>query len=152
MGNAKRRKLKWGLAACGFMLLAGCSGLGDAALVPQPSPVPTLARLATVTPAPPTVTPTAIPTPTSVPTQEPSATPVPVLGVVLVGANVRAGPGTQFAAIAVVNQGEQVRLLSVLGEWYEVELASGQVGWMLGLLLQIDEQSSARVPTASPAQ
>jgi SH3-like domain-containing protein len=134
----------WALAACG--------DLGDAAYLPQPSPAPTLARLATVTAAPPTRTPAATATPAAAPTLLPTATPEPIFGVVLVGANVRAGPGTEFDAIAIVNQGEEVRLRSLLGEWYEVELAGGQVGWMLGQLLLVDEARAALVPTATPAQ
>src|SRR5262245_45260561 len=83
-------------------LLSGCAALAEIKL-PRPSPVPTLARLPTVTPAPPTPTnPPPPPTATPVP---PTPTNEPIQAVVRVGANVRGGPGLTFEIVGTVIEG-----------------------------------------------
>ncbi len=126
-----------GLVACGDLA---------SALPARPTPVPTLARLPSVTPVtpsptrPPTVTPVLALTPTA----------VPLRASVAVGANVRAGPGTDFAIVGVLAPGDEVQLLSRSGDWYEV-IGPGQVsGWMSGLVLTIDPATDAAVPASSP--
>jgi hypothetical protein len=51
--------------------------------------------------------------------------------------NVRSGPGTDFAAVAALNADESVELVGKTagGDWWQVRLASGATGWVLGQLL-----------------
>lgn len=140
---------QWLAAGWLVIALSGCGSLGDAAFLPQISPVPTLPRLPTVTPAPPTPRPTAVPT--AVPTTPQAApTPVPIFGVVAISANVRAGPGVDFAIIGFQEQGGQVELLSESAGWYEIRLPDNARGWIAGQLLVIDEAALQAVPTTTP--
>lgn len=125
------------LVACGDLSLA---------LPSSPSPVPTLARLPTVTPL--------LPTATALPTTQPlpSATPEPerLLAIITVNANLRSGPGTEFDVVGVVPSGERVNLRSRSADWFEVETATGAIGWMSSQVLQIDPTVADSVPQAQP--
>lgn len=108
-----------------------------------PTATPTRHPTATFT-ATPTTTRTAVPTttPTRRPTLTPTATPPPpVRAIVLAGANLRSGPGTDFDKIGVASAGE---VLTVAGynenkEW--VRLSSGD--WIFAELVQIDAPVAA---------
>lgn len=128
------------------LLLTGCGSLADVQL-PRFTPVPTLARLPSVTPA--AATPTD-PPPLPTLTTTPAATAVPVVAKVRVGANVRSGPGTTFEIVGIVGVGKNVALLGVADDWYKVRTADDVVGWMIGSVLTIPEDAAAQVPRIQP--
>jgi uncharacterized protein YgiM (DUF1202 family) len=124
------------LSACGDLV---------AALPPRPSPFPTLARLPSVTP----VTPSPTRPPTATPVL-PTATPAPLLVRAPGAANVRGGPGVDFAIVAVVAADDQIELLGRSGDWYQVGLADGSTGWMAGQVLGLDPEVAVDVPLVEP--
>lgn len=105
----------------------------------------------------PTQTPSRSPTPTATMTQTPTFTltptpePTTYWGVVdsLTGAVVRETPDFEAAVVAYANDGDQIEILrEVEGEnstrWYEVQIESGETGWLLSSLIDIPS------PTATP--
>ncbi|MDD5091844.1 MAG: SH3 domain-containing protein, partial [Candidatus Wallbacteria bacterium] len=52
--------------------------------------------------------------------------------------NVRKGPGTDFSILATLASGAQVRIFSQSGDWYEVKLTDGQVGFIYKNLLAVN--------------
>lgn len=137
-----------GYLLLGTLVLAAtaCADLSSA-LPPSPSPVPTLARLPSVTPMPPAATPSRTPTLTPI---IPTATPEPLFGTVLNNANVRAGPGTSFAIVTVVNEGDQVQLSGQTAEWYQVVTETKINGWIFAQILQVDPATAEAVPQVEP--
>ncbi|MFQ3663169.1 MAG: SH3 domain-containing protein, partial [Chloroflexaceae bacterium] len=127
-------------------LLLGACGDPAAVLPARPTPVPTLARLPSVTPVPPTPSLLALP-PTALPAL---ATPEPLLARVAVVANLRAGPGTEHAVLDVFEAGVPVRLLGRLGAWYQVQGPGERRGWMAAEVLEIDPATAGAVPEISP--
>jgi hypothetical protein len=130
-----------------LLALAGCGEYLDfeAALPPSPSPFPTMARLATVTPV--TPSPTLAPTPTRRPTTIATPTePIPLEAVTIVGANVRAGPGTDFAVVDTILADEVVTLNGRLGEWYRLRTPDGIDGWMAAEVLGVPPEVAESVP------
>jgi hypothetical protein len=127
-----------GLAACGD--LAG-------ALPPRPTPFPILAHLPSVTPITPRPTLPATATPVV-------AMPTPTIelprALVPANANMRSGPGVDFAIVAVVNAGSRITLSQRQGDWYAVRTIDGQEGWMSNLVLEIDPAIAESVPLAQP--
>ncbi len=128
--------------------LSGCDYISSA-LPPTPSPFPTLARLPTVTPEPPSPTPQPTFTPAP-PAPTPTATPFTLEGVSLVGANVRAGPGTDFDVIGSAQQGMTVTLHVQHENWFQITTMNGDEGWMAGDVLDIQPEVVNAVPTATP--
>lgn len=124
------------------LLLAACGDLAEA-LPERPSPVPTLARLPSVTP----VTPSPTPAPTLAPTLTP--TPRPLVATVARAANVRGGPGTDFAIVGVLEGGATVTLLQRRDDWFVIE-AGELEGWMFRDLLEIDPATELAVPLELP--
>jgi len=61
--------------------------------------------------------------------------------------NVRNGPGTQYAVISKVSQGQFVTILDEKNNWFRVKLAAGQTGWIAGWLIndQLDSLEAAVV-------
>ena len=93
---------------------------------PVPSPTPT----ATFTPSP---TPTA--TPTSTPTPTPTPTPAPVVGLMTGNVWLHEGPSTDSPRVGIILQrGQTVELLAVLGDWCQVRWATAPqvevTGWV----------------------
>jgi SH3-like domain-containing protein len=113
-----------------------------------PTPVPTLARLPTVTPPRPTVTPFPTIAPL-VPTATPQAANL-LVAIVIRNANIRNGPGTTFEIIGIANEGSQVALRGTRDDWYAITTADGLEGWMSGVVLEIDPQTAEAVPVDSP--
>ena len=136
-------RLLTALFAC--VALAACADVA-ASLPARPTPVPTLARLPSVTPV--------TPRPTAPPTAEPvvvgTPTPAPLRGSVATNANVRAGPGVEFAIVGVLDAGALVVLESREGEWYQISGPNEVRGWMSGVVLEIDPATNAAVPQAAP--
>jgi uncharacterized protein YgiM (DUF1202 family) len=133
------------LALVAAAALSACTDVA-ASLPARPSPVPTLARLPSVTPV--TPRPTAPPTPTPIIVVTP--TPRPLFGTVTRPANVRSGPGTEFGIVAVQDAGDTVVLERRSGDWYRVRTAEGLDGWMSGTVLEIAPETSAAVPEGAP--
>lgn len=68
--------------------------------------------------------------------------------------NVRGGPGTIYAVVDALAVGEQVNITGKNddGDWYEVQLASGQRGWVLGQLVSTQgDTASVALATNIPA-
>lgn len=125
--------------------LVGCSGMPEANL-PRPTPVPTIGRLPSVTMAPP-ATATVPATATSLATK----TPMPVIGVVNITANVRLGPGTSFDIVGSLETGSEVLLIQRDENWYQIRtIQSGLNGWMIEDVLDIAEDEIERVTTVVP--
>ncbi|MGQ9925705.1 MAG: SH3 domain-containing protein [Chloroflexaceae bacterium] len=132
------------VVALASLLLGACGA--TAVLPPRPTPVPTLARLPSVTPLPPTPTLLAL-TPTASPA--PATLEAPLARVAVV-ANLRAGPGTEHAVLDVFEAGAPVRLLGRSGVWYRVEGPGNQRGWMAAEVLEIDPLTASAVPEIRP--
>jgi uncharacterized protein YraI len=132
------------------LLGCGCA----AARVPAASMPESASPSVTGTAAPSAIA-TLTPTWTPVPA---SATPTPVLiqGKLAIKVNVRSGPGTSFAALGLLNAGENVQILyrDAAGSWYQILYppdASG-TGWVAAQYVQVAE--GTRVPlqaTPTPA-
>ena len=120
--------------------------------LPSPSPVPpTPTADPTSTPLPPTATPTDTPSPTPVP---PTPTPSPAMLTVNIPAlNVREGPGTQYAQIGQVTQGQQIKITgqatNAQGQWWQIELPDGP-GWVSGNPNFVTAANAGTVPVVSP--
>lgn len=72
------------------------------------------------------------------------------MGRVAVAANVRAGPGLEYAVVGGLAAGAPVSLLGRFNEWYLV-LAPGELrGWMASQVLEVDPLVAALVPEAAP--
>lgn len=118
-------------------------------VVPTDTPtVPT--ETPTNTAEPPTSTPTETPTETPVPptntaepptftpsateTEPPTATPTPAtpVAVLLRQLAVRAGPGSQFQQVALIDAQQPLTITGISddGGWYQVQLADGTIAWL----------------------
>lgn len=132
-----------------------------------PTPAPTLAPTSTPTIVPPSETSTKAP-PTNTPappeptdTPEPSPTPTqagPSAEVKSQSLNVRAGPGTGHPVVASVNQGDRLKVVARNedGSWLNVELLTGDLGWVAASLVEQnaaagDVEVAAAIPTPPPA-
>ena len=130
-----------------LLMLAGCQ------LQATPPPVATAtpqsevdeitrAEQATVTP---TITPIPFPTPVAIfgqqypsptpppaPTVPPTATPRPALTITTPALNIRAGPGLNYAVVAVAQQGERypVSGRSETGDWFRIVLQDESERWV----------------------
>jgi hypothetical protein len=123
----------------------------------------------TTTPLPPaTDTPAASPTPSSVPESQASATPaagteaaatatIPASGLVraTTGANVRNGPGLNYAVIAGMNEGDTAPALGrdSSGTWFAIALrgAGGCCGWIAAQVSSYDGDTNSLEVIAAPA-
>ena len=73
------------------------------------------------------------------------------------GLNVRDGPGTGYVGMAKLAAGTQLDLLARYNDWFQVQTAEGQVGWVLsqyltigpGVVDRVDAVTS--VPNPNPA-
>ena len=154
-----------------FALLA-CGGGDEPSSEPPPpaatnTPVPrttnTPVPRATNTPVPPTDTPvppanTPVPPATDTPVP-PTAAPVSVPHFTVNGAqvNVRSGPGTAFAIIGTVQQGDRFDIggRNVAGDWLELCCVNGQRGWIYAQLLTVSQETTSiplaqNIPPAPP--
>jgi hypothetical protein len=143
---ARLARLGAALAAVAALALLGACADIAASLPARPTPVPTLPRLPSVTPV--TPRPTAPPTATAAPSATPTV--VALTGTVTTGANVRSGPGVEFAIVGVLGPGDEVTLEARQENWYQVSAAGGLEGWMSGVVLEIDPAINAAVPQAIP--
>ena len=95
----------------------------DTPVPPTDTPIPP-----TATPEPPTAPPTPVP---------PTSTPTPRMPTVNQNANIRLGPGTNYDSVGQAVQGDTVEVIArdATGDWLQVTLASGAVGWMAAFLV-----------------
>lgn len=88
---------------------------------------------------------TAVPTATATPQPTATATTIPVayVRIIAAAANLREGPGTNFAIIDTLFENDQLELLDQTddGFWYQVRLEDGSAGW-IGSSVGAIEQSS----------
>ncbi len=119
------------------------------------TPLPTSTSTSTASPTPtstpsPTGTPT--PTPTSTPTPSPTATPMPVTGLMTGNVWVHEGPSADSPRLGVVLQrGQAVEIVSVLGDWYRVRWAPQDhveiTGWVSAVWVGTPHAVPARIIT-----
>lgn len=51
-------------------------------------------------------------------------------------ANVRTGPGTNYSILTKVNPGTQIKAMGQQGNWYQVTLPDGRIGWIYTTLVR----------------
>lgn len=97
--------------------------------------------------------------PTATPPVSAPGGPVAVAGALI---NVRSGPGTDYELVGALQPDEAVAIVarSPAGDWWQVTLAGGQTGWVLGQLVTASGDTGAVAvaadipvppPTATPA-
>ncbi|MBN1580709.1 MAG: SH3 domain-containing protein, partial [Anaerolineae bacterium] len=100
----------------------------------------------------PTTTPTRRATSTKWPTKTPTAAvQVRPKGNAIDPLNVRAGPGTNYDKIGLIEPGDEIEIWSRTGDgtWYKVRLPSGSFGWVAAEY--IDTQAKAGAIAVIPA-
>lgn len=121
------------------------------------------------------IEPTAPPAEAAPPTEQPQATAVPPTatpasgnpqGTILVGSNIRSGPGTEYGTIGSYAANQVVDVLGKLvdNSWFQIKYYNGE-GWIAGSLISVPNAESVAVitppptptptpvpPTAAPAQ
>lgn len=126
---------------------------------PIPTDPPTTVIEATPTPVP-TLPPTATDVPTLVPTvPPPTATPtdvIPTITVNVESANLRIGPGVNYAVVGYAYGGETYPVVAQLADWYLVERGPDSTAWIWsGIVLlsppdaQIDPAATVPAPPGS---
>jgi len=95
---------------------------------------------------------TALPDSTNAP--QPTNTPAGVSeslpsGAITQGANLRAGPGTNYDIVGGLAAGDQVNIIGQTAdsEWYQIELASGTTAWIASFLVSTE---ATAIPTVRP--
>ncbi len=63
--------------------------------------------------------------------------------------NVRAGPGTDYNLVTKVGLNERFAVMAQSGDWYCVNLPSGQKGWLAGWLVNIEKEPVQAAPATS---
>jgi len=120
-----------------------------------PMPTATATSTNTATPLPteisePTATLTQTPTDTPRPTKPPTATSAPLpAGYATQGANLRAGPGTNYDIAGSLAAGDEFSIVGQTadGEWYQIELASGETAWIASFLVSTE---AGAIPIVQP--
>ncbi|RLA84406.1 MAG: hypothetical protein DRG40_05840 [Deltaproteobacteria bacterium] len=101
---------------------------GEGGPVPTAAPPPPPAPAAPAPPAPAATTPSAAPSYVAFP----AAKTFTVQGARV---NIRSGPGTTYSVITVVSAGQRLKGLGKQGDWYQVELPDGRIGWIFSSLV-----------------
>jgi hypothetical protein len=146
-------------------LLAACGGSGGTSVAEVPTNTlrPILSQTARLTATPfasltPLPTRTSTPTTTLTPrppTQTPTATATPLITGIVRGTtsiNVRSGPGTENAVVAVLNGGDGVTLLqppATDDDWFNVETGDGEQGFVASNLIRVNPTPTG-IPTFAP--
>ncbi|MDQ0188219.1 LCP family protein [Alicyclobacillus cycloheptanicus] len=71
-----------------------------------------------------------------------AASSAPWYTVSVYGANVRSGPGTNYAILSSVKQGQEVQVVGTSGDWDEVEFGDGETGYIANWLVTPDAGTS----------
>ncbi len=86
-------------------------------------------------------------------TVEPTATATPALAMAQASdmLNVRGGPGTNYDLVGALQKDELVQIVgkNPEGDWWQVQLAGGQQGWVFGQLVQTTGDTSGVVVAAN---
>lgn len=116
------------------------------------TPEPTATQPPVVEAAPTEAPPAAEPSPTEV-VNAPTPTPIPKVVVSAASANARSGPGTDFALIGAVTQGQafDVTGKSPDGSWWQFCCVNGQPGWIFGELVNVENGEGVQVAQSIPA-
>ncbi len=56
--------------------------------------------------------------------------------------NVRSGPGLSYGITAEVKKGERYPILKEDGDWVQIQLGSGEKGWVVSWLITKEDQAS----------
>lgn len=68
--------------------------------------------------------------------QPPSlATEKPTIRILNPGTNLRSGPGTSFGVVKIAKEGESYAVLAVEGDWFRIQAAPNQVGYVAGWIV-----------------
>lgn len=90
-------------------------------------------------------------------TDIPAPPPPKVALVVEEGLNLRDGPSTAYVGMTKLPAGSQLDLLARYDEWFQVQTAEGQLGWVTGQYLAIGDgvvervEAVAQIPDPNPA-
>jgi cell wall-associated NlpC family hydrolase len=90
-------------------------------------------------------------------TNIPAPPPAKIGLVVEEGLNLRDGPGTAYIGMTKLKVSAQLDLLARYGDWFQVQTADGQAGWVLGQYLAIGPgviervEAVTSIPEANPA-
>ena len=88
---------------------------------------------------------------TAPPTATPTPRPMANVGALM---NVRAGPGTNYGIIGTASPGQQFPIIGKnpgLGDWWQIEYAESQAGWVYGPLVTANDAENIRVAAIIPA-
>ncbi|QDP40709.1 SH3 domain-containing protein [Radiobacillus deserti] len=66
--------------------------------------------------------------------------------------NVRSGPGLDYDVIRQVHQNEQYKILSEEGEWVEIQLKDGTVGWVTKEFISTPGEATDEADVQAPEQ
>jgi uncharacterized protein YraI len=123
----------------------------------EPTATAATAATAATTPlAQPTAAPTLIPTDTPAPTLTPTPSPIPPTPTTVVpnivagadGANVRAGPGTNFTRLGYLDPGTQVPVIGRYSNWWQIQY-EGEPAWVYSEIVtpfNVDDVSQVQPP------
>lgn len=153
------------LLLIGALFLSGCSLLPGSdptatptsevrAIIPTwtPTPIPVVTDTPVIAPTDTPVPPTPV---SAEPTPVPTDTPAPVARMTITNqvANVRSGPGTNYAVIGSVNQGMQFDVTgkNPAGDWFQFCCVNGEVGWMFSQLATVENAQLVAVASDIPA-
>lgn len=147
-----------------MLLLAACGGTPTPQVVSfipsvtAGAKVPTRAPTSTVTPTVASPTPEASPTPTDTPTPTASPTPATPVAQAVRSLQIRQGPSSNYPAIGTLAADDMLPIVGISedGNWFEVQLADGTLGWITSASTQVTTFGNLRVvevalaPTDTP--
>lgn len=97
--------------------------------------------------------PTYMPTSTSTVTPTPTAIPLPIVRIFVSSASLREGPGRNYGIVGYIYVDDVVQVIAkdhAEGEWYNVVLPDGTVGWIASnVAIPVDEAAMTAVPIAA---
>jgi len=98
--------------------------------------------------------PSPTPTPTPLPNPAPQPTPTPVANpqagtVTMAALPLRSGPAVSFNAITTLGLNSQLTILRTQGNWHEVRLPGGQVGWVFAQYVSINQPGPILSPISN---
>jgi uncharacterized protein YraI len=131
------------LVLLALTIVAGCG--------PAPTPEPTVTPTPT-SPLPPTDTPmpTDTPVPTPVPSPTPTSEPEAVVAVDLL--NLRAGPGTNYDILTMMEEGTKSTVVgrTEANDWLKVVIADGREGWVFAEMVTVSGDLGAIAVAQAP--
>ena len=168
------KRAKYAIALIVYVLVIACGASSTPTPLAQPptatpipptatkpsGPAPTWTPRPTYTPIPtwtpsPTSTPTGTPTNTPTSTPAPTSTPtsIPITGAGTADVNLRAGPGTDFDKVGLLNAGDKctIECKTADGKWYQITLASGDQAWVSSDYVATGSGIDA-IPIVAPGQ